>query len=270
MTLKQKLLFYIKAMKRLEIINRSASLSFFTAVSIFPMIVVVVFVTSLFFSAEALQNLLLVLEENLPLQSALVSQNILAIFEKRKSIGWINIAALLLSAQVLYMNLEKNINFILHTQTKRHFLLNRLFFFVWLFAMVLVIFSPVLMSFLSHMFPVVTNQIAGFTKISGHVSFVLTTFFMFCVILLILPRRRLGLTRMLKAGFSFALVLQGGKLLFKWFVFKNASRYNLVYGSLSSIFLIMLWIFYFYNVFLFFVYWAGRKNDPVYLSQKAK
>jgi len=81
---------------------------------------------------------------------------------------------------------------------------------------------------------------------------------------LILPTRKLDKIRLGKGAVGFALTIQLGKMLFKLIMQRNLSRYNLVYGSLSSTMLVMIWIFYFYNVFLFFVYWTGREHDPFF------
>ena len=61
-------------------------------------------------------------------------------------------------------------------------------------------------------------------------------------------------------GVYFAIAIQLGKLAYHWLTAQNLGRYNLIYGSFASMMLGILWVFYFYNMFLFFVYWSTHKE----------
>lgn len=265
----KRIAFYVKAYRRLELMNRAAGLSFYTIVSIFPLILVVTTVLSLLAPADTWQlQLKALIQDTLPFESQLLMTNIDALFSKKLTLSWIGILGLFISSQMLYVNLERIINSILHTQANRNFVITRLFFFVWLIGMVMILFAPVIVGLVAQIFASLSIDVAAITRFSGHISFLLSGFFMFCLILFVLPTRRLRFTRVLSGGILFAITLQIGKVIFKAISFQSVSRYNLVYGSLSSTMLVMFWIFYFYNMFLFFVYWAGRKNDPHYLRTK--
>jgi len=267
----QKMMFYAKAYRRLELMNRAASLSYYTVISIFPTLLVLIVISSLFFSPEALQGEIKgFLEKALPFESDLVLQNMNALFRHKLSLSSFSVIMLFVSAQMLYVNLEKIINSILHTDRKRHFLITRLLFFVWLLSMIVILFAPVLVTFVSGILQFLNIPVEFWTKISGHVGFFLTSALMFLLILLILPTRRLNTKRLIQGACGFAVTIQIGKLLFKFITLRSLSRYNLVYGSLSSTMLVMIWVFYFYNVLLFFVYWTGRHHDPYHQNLKTE
>ena len=261
----RKIIFYMRAFRRLELMNRAASLSYYTMISIFPTLVVTLMLSSLFVDPHALQTeVQIFLERALPFESDLIIQNLNSLFKSKLSLSSWSVLMLFISAQMLYVNMERIINSILHTERKRHFIIQRLFFFVWLIAMISVLFAPVLVTLAASILQLMHIPVDGWAQVSGHVGFFLSSVFMFLVILLILPTRKLDKIRLGKGAVGFALTIQLGKMLFKLIMQRNLSRYNLVYGSLSSTMLVMIWIFYFYNVFLFFVYWTGREHDPFF------
>ncbi|MBF0104328.1 MAG: YihY/virulence factor BrkB family protein [Deltaproteobacteria bacterium] len=261
--------FYVRAWHRLEIMNKAASLSFYTLISMFPMLLLTVVLFSQVLNKEAmLQSLTSFLDESLPYQSDIIMQNIRALFINKKAFSWFGLVSLFLTAQILYNNFGKIVNGLLHTERERNFIITRLFFLLWLFGIVFVLFAPLI-------FEMIMGWIASFGFDIRHFSvffvrggFVLAGFLVFWIVMLILPHHRLRMKRLFLGAVGFALTLQIGKIIFKWVTYKNLDRYNVIYGSLSSMVLVTLWIFYFYNMFLFFVYWVGRDRDPEYVERK--
>ena len=81
----------------------------------------------------------------------------------------------------------------------------------------------------------------------------------FCAAL-ILPTRRVPVRRMLAGGLLFAGALVAGQVAFKALTARSVAQYNLVYGSLASLMLGAIWIFYFFQMFLILIYWTGKKH----------
>lgn len=253
-----------RAYKHLELMSRSASLSFYTMISIFPMIMVLVSITTQLFPESHLEvKLLEILNDVLPFEAPLVAGNIKSLFHKNFTLSGFGIVALLVSSQLLYVNFERIINAILHTGRSRNFILTRLISFIWLLAMLFILFSPVLVDMVGYMFRRVGLPLPVLSWIPLRTGYLFSGFLMFVLILLIMPTRRVNFRRVLWGGAVFTVALQLGKILFKLFVQNNLSRYDLVYGSLSSLMIIMIWVFYFYNLLLITVYWAGRREDPL-------
>lgn len=265
----QRIRYYYRAYKRLELMNKAASLSFYTLVSIFPMVLLLVGLLGHFFSPETLERATLYfIQEVVPYESELVWSNLRSLFGKKLAFSWFGGIALFLSAQMLYVNMEKLINGILHTTKQRHFLLTRLFFILWLLGMVSAILAPVIIEMVGARLAGLGLDISVIGKMSARGGFMLIAFLVFCLVVTILPTRRLHPKRIALGALLFAITVQIGKLGFKWFTLHNFDRYNLVYGSLSSLVLGTLWIFYFYNMFLFFIYWVGREHDPLHHRHK--
>lgn len=263
--------FYYHAVRRLELYNKAASLSYYTIISIFPMILLLIAVSNYVLPPQqTLASLTRLLEEMLPLHSELIMTNLQSLLQKRNGFTWFGLASLLVSAQILYVNMEKIINRILHIDKRRNFFLTRLFFFIWLFGMVFVLFTPFILELVSSFMTFFGLPPTFLGSISARGGFLIIGFLIFCLMMFILPTQRIPWRRVVSGAGLFALTLQLGKFLFKKIMLRNLVRYNLIYGSLSSIVLGLLWVFYFYNMFLFFVYWTGRTKDPQYVERKSR
>ena len=261
--------FYYHAAIRLELYNKAASLSYYTIISIFPMILVLTALSGYVFPPQKLfAGITYFLETAMPLHSELIMTNLKSLFQKRSGFSWFGLAGLLVSAQMLYVNMEKIINRILHIDKRRNFFLTRLFFFFWLFGMVFVLLTPFVFELASSLMMLLGLPPTFWGTVSVRGGFFIVGFSVFCLIMIMLPTQRIPLRRVVSGAILFALTLQIGKFLFKMIILRNLVRYNLVYGSLSSIVLGLLWVFYFYNMFLFFVYWTGRTKDPKYVERK--
>jgi uncharacterized BrkB/YihY/UPF0761 family membrane protein len=73
----------------------------------------------------------------------------------------------------------------------------------------------------------------------------------------LLPAARIHPKRMILGGLLFSTALGLGQLGFRTFAARNLVQYNIIYGSLSSLVLGALWIFYFYQMFLLCIFWTG-------------
>ncbi len=258
----QEILSTIKAYRdeyrRLDLSNKSASLSFYTVISIFPLMLLLITVTGFLLPGSTVGlEIQRLVQDFYPLQSATIFKNLESLFAKRRTFGWFGGIGLLFSSRLLYLNLEKSVNDLLQTNQKRHFLLRRLFFLAWLLGVLGVVLTPLFLgaikkglAYFNVILPTASSSPRGF--------FLLAAFLMFFLVVAMMPTQRIRLSRIAWGGLLFALALQLGKLVFRWFAVRNLVRYNLIYGSLASIVLAALWIFYFYHMFLFFIYWTGR------------
>lgn len=265
----ERLKFYFQSFKRLEIFQKAGSLSFFTVIGIFPMLLLFITLLTNFFSQETVHNQInQILQENLPYYSQLIEENIRALQVKKSSMSWISVLSLFVSSQILFTQFERIVNTLLHTEKNRHYFKRKLIYLLWLFSMMLVLFLPFTlhpMQFLIQEFDITIPLLGPLVSIT---SFFIIGFIVFCLILLILPVERIHFARVMLGGVLYSLSLLIGRGLFLKITSLNLARYNLIYGSLASIILGLLWIFYVYNIFLFFVYWTGRKKDPFYSQYK--
>jgi membrane protein len=265
-----KIKFYYRAYQRLEIMNKAAGLAFFTMIAIFPMILLLATVSGYFISPHFIQETLQrFIQETLPYQSDLVTQNMWALIKRKEAFGWYSFIVLTISAQMLFVNFERIVNRLLHTDKRRHFLITRLLFVVWLLGIVFILLTPVIIEMISARLSAFDMRLHTYASFFAKGGFVLFGFLIFWSAMITMPTKRLNFKRLFLGALFFALTLQLGKFGFKWVTLRHFDRYNLVYGSLSTMVLMTLWMLYFYNIFLFFVYWVGRHRDPHYIQKKS-
>ncbi len=254
---------------RKDFTNKSASLSFYTIVSIVPLVLVLTTVLGHVVPQKVLvHETMQMIEQFFPIQNAVVLKSLESLFVKRRTFGWFGVVTLLLSSRLIYLNLEHIVNDLLQTGRKRNYLLRRLFFLVWLAGSMLVLLTPLLMGAVRQTLSVFDLILPPALASRG--VFLFSAFFMFFCAALILPTRRVPVKRMLAGGALFAVALVAGQIAFKTLTERSVAQYNLLYGSLASLMLGALWIFYFYQMFLMLIYWTGRTHSTLEAKEAKK
>ena len=261
--------FYFRVFQRLELMNKAAGLSFYTAIAIFPLIMVLLAASQAFLKPEiVLQTLERVFSAFLPYQSDLLRTNLKSLYAQRHSVTVVGGLSLLVTGQMLYVNLERIMNSLLHVKMTRRFWQTRIWFFVWLSAMVTALFAPLALDFLFVGLAQFGIRVPFIAKFANQGAFLLLVFLMFVSAMIIVPTRRPRPGKLLFGAVMFTIATAIGKSVFRILTLKSFGRYDLVYGSLSTLVLVALWVFYFYNIFLFCVYWVGREHDPIYRESR--
>ena len=246
------------AYARKDFTNKSASLSFYTIISIFPLVLVLITFLGHFVPQDVLvRETVRMVEQFFPLQNPVFLKGIESLFTKRRTFGWFGGVTLVLSSRLLYLNLEHFVNDLLRTG-RRHYLLRRVFFVVWLAGSMLVLLTPLLLG-------AVRKTLSFFDlylppALASRGVFLASAFLMFFCAVLILPTRRIPVKRMVAGGLIFAGALVAGQMGFKTLTVRSVAQYNLIYGSLASLILGAIWIFYFFQMFLMLIYWTGRSH----------
>ncbi len=261
----QRLRFYTKAYRRLEIMAQSAALSYFTVISFFPLFLVMTSILGQVIPGEYLQKLVSEFFHNIfPYSSELVERNLMSLFSKKAKFGVVGAVSLVIAAQLLFVNLERMVNRLLHSKVIRPQAKTRLMFVMWLFAVLAMLLAPVVIETFLHLLTLQNVvDVTPWLPAVGTSGFLVTSFLFFLFVGYVLPTQRLSLKQVAVFALIFAGSLQIGKMGYRSIVAVNMDRYNLIYGSLSSLILMSLWIFYFYNVLLFVVYLMGRRFGRV-------
>lgn len=256
------------AYARKDFTNKSASLSFYTIISIFPLVLVLVTFLGHFVSQDVLvKETMQMVEQFFPIQNPAFLKGLKSLFIKGRTFGWFGAVTLILSSRLLYLNLEHFVNDLLHTDRRRNYFLRRLFFIVWLAGSMLVLLTPLLLG-------VVQKTLSLFDlflppALASRGVFLASAFLMFFCAALILPTRRVAVSRMLMGGLVFAGALVAGQTAFKTLTMRSLAQYNVVYGSLASMILGAIWIFYFFQMFLMLIYWTGKKHGGTLQTPRA-
>ncbi|MCQ2586785.1 MAG: YihY/virulence factor BrkB family protein [Treponema sp.] len=180
-----------------------------------------------------------------------------------KSVGWVEIILgiwVVWMARKLFSSILQAINKIFHSVTQRTTLFNQIFVFflelVLVFAILLVVILIFVFNKLSSL-PFMKDleqflPITLLTKISSNISLI-TNIILF-VSSTILFRLASGVKPKYHLCAFFAALATGSFNIVSFFLrlFIDASNYNLVYGAISSIILLMMQVWFFFMIFLFF------------------
>lgn len=250
---------------RLDCFNLAAALSFFAILSIIPTLLIVVSLLGHYLgeSELVLPKISSLLESVLPAFKDSILSNIDTVIDNKKTFGWFGILLLLSVAHFLFANLEKIMNRILHSRTKRHFLVTRLLFLVWLSGITILLLVPSLIQWFQswiHHWGLAINL--GFA-LSGNLWFFLSSWLSFLMIVLLIPNYKSKFKNVFLGGGIFAILLQLAQWFFGLYIHYSINRYNLIYGSLTLLILGALWLFYFSNIFLLCVVWVARQEGKV-------
>lgn len=180
-----------------------------------------------------------------------------------KSISWVEIVLgfwIIWMARKLFASVLQAINKIFRSYTLRTTWFNQIFVFILEFVLVIAVILIVLVIFvlnkiLSIPFFQKLDQflpLATLSKISSNVS--LITYVILFVFTTIIFRMASGVKPRIYICAIYAALATLSFFVVSWFLhtFVNTTNYNIVYGTISSIIVLMMQVWFFFLIFLFF------------------
>lgn len=247
----------------------SAQAAFFTILSFFPFLIVVLSLMRFFPLTP--QDLINLASTYLPDQYSIPIIALVKSFNKALTTTYmsITIITLLWAASKAVLSLMTGLNTIHEIPEKRNYFYLRfistiyiaLFAVAVLFGMVLLLFGNSLLVQLYRFQPILENQHMFFATIRFLLAF-LTFLIVFIVIYRFLPSKNFKI----KEVFPGALFSSIGWMILSFvfsIYFDNFSIYNLMYGSLTGILLTIFWL-YFCMMFLF----IGAEINRYFIAKK--
>ncbi|MBI2339986.1 MAG: YihY/virulence factor BrkB family protein [Deltaproteobacteria bacterium] len=250
---------------KLDCFNLSAALSFYAILSILPILLIVISLVGHYIgqSDVLLDKTGGLIEAVVPsLKEGLVN-NLQTVIKARTQSGWFGILLLFFVAHFMFANLEHTINRLLHAKEKRHFLITRLLFLVWLMGISFLLMVPSLVN-LAQALVEKWGFTLEFSRIfRGNEWFFVSSVLSFVMMILLVPTQKIPFRDALTGGLIFAVLLQIARWGFRLYTPVYFHRYNLIYGSLTTLIVGAIWIFYFSNILLLCVLWVGERQKRV-------
>jgi membrane protein len=228
-----------------DISNMAASVSYYAFLSLFPLLLSLLAIFGLFFPSESiLQQLISLVSNYLPGSKGLLENNIAEIIQFRGAIGAVGIIGLLWSGSGVFSAITHAINKAWDIKYEHPFYIRKPREFLMLFiAGILFLFSLGATTLLS--------QIGKLDlPISGAVVNVGTAIIAFLVSLMVFTLTHkfapiLGISwRHIWPGAILSTVLfEIAKTLFVFYL-NNFNRYDIVYGSIASVIILLVWIYF--------------------------
>ena len=236
--------------------DMAASMAYFSFFSLFPLLVGVIAGASLFLDRAEIQSRLdQMLADEFPGSAEFLRTNIRALIALRGAAGIASVLGLFWSASKMFGALSRGINLALGIPRGHPFYLSRLRYFGMTIGVSLLLFIAV---GISTALDVVTQF--DLTKfgldstasdwLGGHVASFLFIFATIALLYAIVPYERPAWRELLLGSVVAALLFELGKALFVLYLDKVRGL-EAVYGSLSSVIVLMLWLYFSARVLLF-------------------
>lgn len=240
--------------------NQAAAIAFYAILSLIPLFVLTVIVLGRVFSSHPgiQDNLLQVLQGIHPYFSAAFFNQLGHIEQKEIVLGWAGTISLVWLSAMIFSAIEKALNIIFRARTRRNY-----------FVAKLLALSMIPMGWAVGIASVGITYGASFLArqhlIAGNVSFLSTlihgSFFGYLIPYLLtaafvsvlyktIPNVAISTTAAFTGGAIFAVMVEMAKHVFAWYV-SNYTRYNVIFGSLETVVLLIIWVFYVALIFLF-------------------
>ncbi len=229
----------------------AASLAYYAFFSIFPMLLVLIVVGSFFVDTQVAQTQLLILLEGvLPGAEDLVIQNINQVLRLRGAVTFIALISLTWSATSVFNILARNINRAFPHAEHLDFIKGRLRGLIIFFGIALLLLLSLAASTISGLIPAIKIPLNG---VNLHETFlwqigvflvpVFFNWLMFWALYQWVPTvqisRRASSLSGLIAGVAWVLLNNG----FTWYLSSGLNQYQLVYGSVATVVVLLLWVY---------------------------
>jgi membrane protein len=233
--------------------DMAASIAYFSFFSLFPLLLGVIAGASYFLdSAEIRSRLDRLLADALPASSAFVRDNVEALTRLRGAAGVASVAGLLWSASKMFGAVSRGINHALGQKSTQPFFLSPLRYFLMaitvsallFFAMVI----PTILEFLRQLdLGLFANNLLGFA--GGHVTSYVFVLAILCLLYRFVPYEKPSWRDVFPGALFAALLLELGKTGFVFYI-DRVAHLEAVYGSVSSIIVLLLWLYFAARVLL--------------------
>jgi membrane protein len=232
-------------------LDLSASLAYFTILSFFPLIALVILIFASFADTDTVrQQILEVLLFYFPASRELLDAAISHVFNARLQVGLVAVGAMIMGANGLFMAANRAVNRIFGTRPKKvmgttvtEVVLTAAVVLLFLAALSMTVVFQVALQ-VSAEIPALDGPLAqllvDITEIvAGVLPFLLTTL-VFTIAYHTIPNRVVGWKDATFGGIVAVILFELAKHTFFWFTAMSSER-SLLYGTLSSVIILLIW-----------------------------
>jgi membrane protein len=228
----------------------SSGITFNLLICLIPFILLLLALlgTYLYSFREVLNHIRHYLENAFPSLDPKIMNNILRIIRDRKIVGGVGIVGLVWTSTWVFSSLRTALNIVFQVETGRGILRGKgIDLFMVLLAGTFLLISMVLTSGVTF---VQGYRFRPFLNMMPIIRFILKylipfffTFWMCFLIYKIIPNKKIRFKTALEAALFTSLLWEVSKQLFGWYVL-HLGRFSILYGSLSTVAIFFLWIYY--------------------------
>lgn len=250
----------VESFQRAGSTRGAAGMAYYMLFSLFPLLIVLVTVVSYFVDgAEASARVAQLVISAIPVSEEFVARNIGRILALRNSVGLVSLLAFIWSASNAFSMMVHHINNAWPETERRPFFQKRLLGLAMVIAIILVLFLLMLSSTVLNVLVKYKDTVPGLELLFNSWLWNFGTkalywgvpFLFFYSLYRIIPMGRVPIKA---AGFSALVITVIWRVAssgFQWYLASGFARYEVIFGSLSAIVVVLLWI-YISSLILFF------------------
>ncbi|MGZ6240696.1 MAG: YihY/virulence factor BrkB family protein, partial [Syntrophales bacterium] len=235
----------------------SSGIAFVLLLCIIPLLLLVLALigTFLLSDQEVLHHVSRYLKNMFPSLDPRLTESILRIVQDRRVVGILGIGGLLWTSTWVFRSLRSALDIIFRVEKNRSLLRGKIvdFFMLILAGTILLmtmVFSSVITLFHGYLLRLHPDIGFIFQFILRYLVPFSLTFCMFFLIYKIAPNKRIHSVIALKATFVASILWEVAKQLFGWYIL-HMGRFSVLYGSLATLAIFLIWIYYTSAIFLF-------------------
>ncbi len=241
-------------------VNQAAAIALYAILSFIPLFILTMLVISHVFGAypEVQQEMLDGFRSFHPFFSGELMNQLGRIEEKRHLLGWVGFLSLIWSAAMIFGVMETTLNMIFRSSSPRNYFISKALAMAMIPLAWTVGMASVVITYLAAL---VTEQTFWHHFIPGGMTLLNEVFLSYLVpffivvlfttaIYRMIPTRKISLASAFIGGLTFAGMMELAKHFFTWYI-AHYTRYNVIFGSLETVVILVIWTFYVALIFLF-------------------
>ncbi|QSO54411.1 YihY/virulence factor BrkB family protein [Alicyclobacillus curvatus] len=234
-----------------DIASLAAVIAFYAFFSLFPLLLLAIYALSVAVPQSSIETLLMdILRPYFPAMSdaqKIIATN-LAQLSQGADVGIVSAVTLVWSATSGFIALQQALDIIYGNEQQRSFVIRRLVGFMMLLILLLLTLGSALVL---SVFPVVRLNLATFPAILpwlllihalSRIVFPLSLILGFIISFRYLPSRRIDWVYLFPGALVAAFTLDVGRHVFVWYA-THISKYKVIYGGLTTVMLLILWMY---------------------------
>ncbi|MCJ7548999.1 MAG: YihY/virulence factor BrkB family protein [Anaerolineae bacterium] len=239
----------------------AAALAYYVFFSLFPLLFILVYPATFIWNLgteQAFESAVEFISQAIPVSQELIRDSLERIIDRRGTVGLIGLVGALWSSSSAFTILTHDINEAFHGALARGVVKKRLMGILMVVAIVLLLLlslgTTAMLRVLSQMPLVPQNLIFLETVVWAtllRVIPLMSSFLLFLALFQWVPAKRVHWRAALSGAGLAALAWELAKSLFSWYLASGLASYTIIYGSLSSVIVLLFWIYISATIALF-------------------
>ncbi len=233
--------------------NFAAVISFYAIFSLLPLAMIIISVLAYLLgsSSELIGRFQAIFDSVMPTVANELMLVVKSAVDKKQRFSYISAAMLFLVASFLVTSLETALDRVFRTEKKRNFFHSRIVAIGFIFVFILLFAAPGVIALLQDV--LIRGGLMNKTEVitvSGNLFFFFIAFGGFFLSTTVIPNKKVYMRFSFLGALIFTVLTGVARLLFRQYIGVTWSRYDLIYGSVTVMIVILLWVYYMASIYL--------------------